>query len=694
MNDYKFIIKNLSCANCTNKIVDKLNSLDNIKNASYNFGNETLSLKSNIDDYKKVKSIVEETAKSIEDSVEIQTEDVEKIDKEESEEISENDKKKEIITFVSVFVALVLLHLVDIKESIKIILYIILYLVVGHEVIFSAIKGLKRKDFMDEEFLMTVASIAAIIAMQYEEAVAVMLFYSIGEFIQDRAVDSSRKSIKEALKLKPDFANVFINGELLKLDPTEVEVGETILIKPGEKVALDGIITKGTSDIDTSNITGEFAPVSLSEEDEITAGYVNINNTLEVKVTKAYNQGTIAKIIDLVENASSKKANVERFITRFARIYTPIVLAFAAILFIAMKFFMGYGFQETLYRAAIFLVISCPCALVISVPLTMFAGIGSLSRESIFIKGGNSIEALTDIDAIAFDKTGTITEGNLSVDEVVEINAKREEILKIASIGESFSTHPIARAIIDEYESDENPKDLKNIDGKGIEFIYDSKKYLVGNSKLIDDNNIKRNLDLENPDKIEVFVANEQELLGIVELSDSIKSGVKNSMDFFRNEGIETYMFSGDKDSIAKDIAKKVGIQNAKGSLLPEQKVQEIEKINKDKKLAFVGDGTNDAPALATSYLGIGMGSGSDIAIESSDIILFNNDVKSIIKAMKISKNVKRIAYQNIFIALAIKAVVLILGAIGYVSMPLAVFADVGVTLICILNSLRVFRSK
>lgn len=697
MNDYKFIIKNLSCINCTNKIVDKLNSLEDIKDVNYNFGNETLTLKSDIDNYEEVKSIVEKTAKSIEDSAAVQIEDIEdyeKMNSEESEEISEKDKKKEIITFISVFVALVLLHFIDIKENIKIVIYIVLYLVVGHEVILSAIKGLKRKDFMDEKFLMTVASIAAIIAMQYEEAVAVMLFYSVGEFIQDRAVDSSRKSIKEALKLKPDFANVFRNGEIVKLDPTEVEVGEKILIKPGEKVPLDGVITKGISDVDTSNITGEFAPVSLSEEDEITAGFVNINNTLEVKVTKAYNQGTIAKIIDLVENASSKKANVERFITRFAKIYTPIVLAFAVILFIAMKFFMGYEFQETLYRAAIFLVISCPCALVISVPLTMFAGIGSLSRESIFIKGGNSIEALTDIDAMAFDKTGTITEGNLLVDEVVEVNGNRDEILKIASIGESFSTHPIAKAIMNEYESKENPKDLKNIDGKGIEFIYDSKKYFVGNSKLIDDNNIKRDLKLENPNKIEVFVANEEDLLGIIELSDSIKEGVKESIDFFKSQGIETYMFSGDKDSIAQDIAQKVGIENAKGSLLPEEKVHEIEKVNKNKKLAFVGDGTNDAPALATSYIGIGMGSGSDIAIESSDIILFNNDIKSIIKAMKISKNVKKIAYQNIVIALALKIVVLILGAIGYVSMPLAVFADVGVTLICIVNSLRVFRYK
>lgn len=689
LKNYEFTIKNLNCINCTNKILDKLNSLDYINNAMYNFGNGKLTLTSSVDDDKELKNIIQDVADSIEDGVIVEMEDTEDV----ADEIFKDDDKS-VLKFIAVFIGLVILHFTNFSDRLNLIFYLILYLAVGYEVILTAIKGLKRKDFMDEKFLMTVASIAAIIAGQYGEAVAVMLFYSVGEYIQDRALDNSRKSIKEALKLKPDFANVFRDGKFVELDPTDVYVGETILIKPGEKVPLDGVIVKGSSDVDTSNITGEFAPVNLAEEDAITAGYVNINNTLEVKVTKAYNEGTIARIIDLVENASSKKANVERFITRFAKIYTPIVLGLALALFLIMKFALGYGYQETLYRAAIFLVISCPCALVISVPLTMFAGIGSLSKASIFVKGGNSIEALTDIDAIAFDKTGTITAGNLSVDEVVEVEGKRDEILKIASIGESFSTHPIAVAISREYETHENPKHLKNIDGKGIEFVYDSKKYFVGNSKLIDDNNIKRNLSLEKSDKIEVFVADEEKLLGIIELSDSIKEGVKESIDFFSKEGIETYLFSGDKDSIAKEIAGKVGIKNARGSLLPEQKVEEIEKINKDKKLAFVGDGTNDAPALATAYLGIGMGSGSDIAIESSDIILFNNDIKSIIKAMKISQRVKNIAYQNIFIALFLKVVVLILGAIGYVSMPLAVFADVGVSLICIINSLRVFKAE
>ncbi|MET3617482.1 Cd2+/Zn2+-exporting ATPase [Peptoniphilus olsenii] len=686
MISYEFIMRNLGCANCAEKIRAKLDSMDNIEDVKFNINTQKLSLKSDIKDEERLMKIIQEVADSIEDGVKV----------EENYEFNdeEDDDKPSIIKFILVFCSLIFLHFLNLDDKVEFVIYILLFVVVGREVILSAVKGLKRKDFLDEEFLMTVASVAAIVAGEYAEAVAVMLFYSVGEYIQDKAVDNSRKSIKETLKLKPDFANVFRNEELIKIDPVDVNVGDKILIRPGEKVPLDGIITKGISDVDTSNISGEFAPVSLGLGDRIVAGYINLENSLEVKVEKEYREGTIAKIIDLVENASSNKAEIEKFITRFARVYTPIVLSLASILFVLLKFFVGYGFKESLYRSAIFLVISCPCALVLSVPLTMFAGIGSLSKKSIFVKGGNSVEALTDIDAIAFDKTGTITKGKLTVDDILELNANKEEILEIAAIGEKYSTHPIAKAILDKKDIKQNPENLKNISGKGLEFLHNRKKYFVGNSKIIDDNNIKRNLSIENPNKIEVFVADEEKLLGIIFLSDTIKEDAKESIDFFKKLNIKTYILSGDKDSIAKEIASQIGVDNARGSLLPEDKLNEINELMKDNKLAYVGDGTNDAPALASAYLGIGMSSGTDIAIESSDIILFNNDISSIVEAIKISKRVKNIAYQNIFIALFLKVVVLILGALGNVSMPLAVFADVGVALICILNSLRVFKSE
>ena len=548
---------------------------------------------------------------------------------------------------------------------------------------------------MDERFLMTIASIAAIVSGEYKEAVAVMLFYTVGEIIQDKAVDSSKKSIEEALKLKPDFANLLKDGEIIKVDPINVSVGERIIIKPGEKVPLDGKIIKGVSNVNTSNISGEFAPISLEVGDEITSGFVNLDSSLEVEVTKEYKEGTIANIIDMVKDASTNKAKVEKFITRFAKIYTPIVILLAVVLFIVLIFLKDFTFKNAIYRASIFLVISCPCALAISVPLTIFAGIGSLSKKSIFVKGGNSIEALTDIDSIAFDKTGTVTKGEFSIAEVEAIKEDKNKILEIASAGEMYSTHPLGKAIARSHKTKKIPMHLNNIGGKGIEFDIDGVNYLVGNKKLMDDFNLK--LDRKsNSNCIDVFVANtnEKEILGIIKLKDEIKEGVKDSIADLHNRNIKTYMFSGDKENVVAEVAKEAGIDYFKGSLLPEDKVKEIKKIEEDKKLAFVGDGTNDAPSLASAYLGISMASGSDIAIESSDIVLLRNEISSVVTAIDIAKRVKKIAYQNIFIALGVKVLVLVLGAIGYVSMPLAVFADVGVALICILNSLRVFRSK
>lgn len=684
MDKYIFHLRGLTCANCAGKIEEKLKSRDELKNLHYDFLNDELVFESE-EESSELRNKIQEIVDSIEDGV-VVTEDL-------GEEIEEEEEEESFSIYKSivVFVGLVILHFAKLNEKVTIISYLVLYLIIGYDVIKPSIEKIATGKFMDEKFLMTVASLAAIISGEYAEAVAVMLFYSVGEIIQDRAVDSSKKSIKEALKLKPDFANLMIDGEIVKVDPSEVAIGQVILIRPGEKVPLDGKILKGSSNLDTSNISGEFAPVSLEEGDEIISGFVNLDSSLEVEVTKTYKEGTIAKIIDMVKNASVNKAKVEKFITRFAKIYTPIVIGLAVILFLFLNFATDHTAKEALYRAAIFLVISCPCALAISVPLTMFAGIGSLSRRSIFVKGGNSIEALTDIDGVAFDKTGTVTKGEFIIAEVEETAASRDEILEIAAVGEAYSTHPIAKAIVKAFKTKKTPDHLNNLGGKGIEFELEGKSYLVGNKKLLEDFDISLEGNKES-NYVDVFVADKEKVLGVIKLKDQIKDGVKESVDDLHKRGVKTYMFSGDKDRVVEEIAKEVGIDYYKGSLLPEDKVSEIKKIEEDKRIAFVGDGTNDAPSLASAYLGISMGSGSDIAIETSDIVLLKNDISSIVRAIDIAKRVKKIAYQNIFIALFLKVVVLGLGAVGYVSMPLAVFADVGVALLCIVNSLRVFK--
>ncbi|MDU3010160.1 MAG: heavy metal translocating P-type ATPase [Peptoniphilus harei] len=688
MSKYIFHLRGLTCANCAGKIEEALKKMPDMEKLHYDFLNDELILESEKES-KDLKIEIQEVVDSIEDGVIVTEEIGEEIEEEEEEE----EENFSIYKCIFVFLGLIFLHFIKLDEKISLISYLILYVIIGYDIVKPSILKITKGNFMDEKFLMTVASLAAIIAGEYAEAVAVMLFYTVGEIIQDKAVDSSKNSIKEALKLKPEFANLKKADTVKKVDPAEVSVGEIIVIMPGEKVPLDGKIIKGSSNLDTSNISGEFAPISLEVGDEITSGFVNLDSSLEVEVTKEYKEGTIAKIIDMVKNASSSKAKVEKFITRFAKIYTPIVIGLAVLLFLVLNFASSLTFKESIYRAAIFLVISCPCALAISVPLTIFAGIGSLSRRSIFVKGGNSIEALTDIEGIAFDKTGTVTNGEFTIAEVEEIKASKDEILEIASVGEMYSTHPIGKAIVKSFETKKIPQDLKNFGGKGIEFELDGKTYLVGNKKLMDDFSLKLENE-SNSNYVDVFVADKKEILGIIKLKDEIKDGVKESVINLHNRGIKTYMFSGDKENVVKEIASEVGIDYYKGSLLPDDKVREIKKIEKNKKIAFVGDGTNDAPSLASAYLGISMGSGSDIAIETSDIVLLKNDISSVVRGIDIAKKVKKIAYQNIFIALFLKVLVLIFGAVGYVSMPLAVFADVGVALICIVNSLRVFREE
>lgn len=560
MNKYTFHLKGLNCANCASKIEKNLSEKNYLKNLRYNFFNDELVFESdrNLDELKKE---IQKVVDSIEPGV-IVIEDKKELDEHEEEE-----EDYSIYKSIFVLITLIILNFVNISEKYTFVFYIVLYIIIGFDVVKSSVTKIIKRNFMDERFLMTIASIAAIVSGEYKEAVAVMLFYTVGEIIQDKAVDSSKKSIEEALKLKPDFANLLKDGEIIKVDPINVSVGERIIIKPGEKVPLDGKIIKGVSNVDTSNISGEFAPISLEVGDEITSGFVNLDSSLEVEVTKEYKEGTIANIIDMVKDASTNKAKVEKFITRFAKIYTPIVILLAVVLFIVLIFLKDFTFKNAIYRASIFLVISCPCALAISVPLTIFAGIGSLSKKSIFVKGGNSIEALTDIDSIAFDKTGTVTKGEFSIAEVEAIKEDKNKILEIASAGEMYSTHPLGKAIARSHKTKKIPMHLNNIGGKGIEFDIDGVNYLVGNKKLMDDFNLK--LDRKsNSNCIDVFVANtnEKEILGIIKLKDEIKEGVKDSIADLHNRNIKTYMFSGDKENVVAEVAKEAGIDYFKGS--------------------------------------------------------------------------------------------------------------------------------
>jgi len=605
------------------------------------------------------------------------------------------DIKKTILIFLLELVTLLGVHFL-VSSQIKVFLYLALYLFVAKDVlkeVFTLDK--KISSFFDENFLVAIASIAAFFTGAYTESISVMLFYNFGEFLQDMAVESSRSNISAALQLKPAYANLKTTHGTKKVNPEEVKIGQVIVIKPGEKIPLDGIVVSGSSQLDTSNITGESVPVNVEVDDEILSGVLNINGLLEIKVTKEYAKGTIGKILDMVENASSKKAGVEKFITRFAKYYTPIVVFIALFLALLLPIITDYTIKEAIYRSCIFLVISCPCALVISVPLGIFAGIGSLSRKAIFVKGGNFVEALTDVKTVVFDKTGTITQAKFEVFQVLAIEESKEDVIKFAAIGEQYSTHPIARAIAGMEENLPKPENLKNIDGKGICYTYNGKEFLVGNLKLLKEFEITLEEKFDLPLAVHVYVIRDKKLLGIISLRDKVKDGVEKDIKDLKNLGIKPIILSGDKKEIVRDVAKSVGIDTFYGDLLPLDKVSKLENImeNSQGKVAFVGDGTNDAPVLTRADVGISMGSGSDIAIESSDVVLLKDQISKVVETIKISLMTKRIVYENIGLALILKIIILILGALGVATMFLAIFADVGVSLLCIFNSLRLMKA-
>ena len=616
-----------------------------------------------------------------------------------------------IITAFVLFVVLMVLEHTGVLEQLPgqwlvFLIYLIPYLVIGYDIVFKAVRNISHGQVFDENFLMMVATFGAFGVKEYSEAVAVMLFYQVGELFQNYAVGKSRQSISDMMNICPEYANIEEDGVLTQIDPDDVEVGSIIVVKPGERIPLDGIVTEGTSMIDTAALTGESVPRRATVGDEIISGCVNGSSTIKVKVTKAFEDSTVARILELVENASSKKAKVENFITRFAKYYTPVVTIGAVILAILPPLILGGGWADWIQRACIFLVISCPCALVISVPLGFFGGIGASSKIGILVKGSNYLEAVAEMTTIVFDKTGTLTKGEFKVSEVLPSAEKnntigKEELLEIAAYGEGYSNHPIANSIREAYGktlSMERVTDTEEIAGHGIHTFIDGREVYLGNAKLMEAQNISYT---ENKTAgTVVYVACNNVFAGSIVISDTVKEGSKNAIADMKKVGVKkTVMLTGDRQAAADAVAAELGIDEVHAELLPADKVGEVEKLlgsqNEKERLAFVGDGINDAPVLTRADIGIAMGSmGSDAAIEAADIVLMDDDIRKIASLVKIARKTLGIVKQNIVFALAIKALVLLLGALGMANMWEAVFADVGVSVIAILNSMRTLNTK
>lgn len=709
-NECTLGIKGLECPQCAAKIEHNLNALDEIKAATV----DVLGKKIVINPNKKFSS--EDITKLVQKEVDRVEEGVTVLMPnsaiEEDEEIEETEENFKSIRNRFILGAIILAAAIFVPKNLfvpRLILFLISYFTVGYDVLFKAVKNIKKGQIFDENFLMAIATLGAFAIKEFPEAVSVMLFYQIGEMFQDLAVGKSRKSITSLMNIRPDYANLKIEGEIKKVLPKEVKLGDIIVIKPGEKVALDGKITNGSSTFDTSALTGEAIPRTFEIGDEILSGFINTTNLVEIEVTKSFENSTISKILDLVQNASSKKSKTENFITKFARFYTPAVVIIALLIAILpMIFVKDAQFSTWLYRALIFLVVSCPCALVVSIPLGFFGGIGGASKNGILIKGANYLEALNNLETVVFDKTGTLTKGKFKVSEINVQNSKytKDDLLKYAAIAESFSNHPIAQSIVLEYEknnkklekTDSSEFEFEEIAGHGVKVKYENNEILAGNLKLLK----KENIEAAEKDAVGtvVYVAKDGKYLGNLIIADEIKEDAKKTIEELNNLGIKNVvMLTGDNRKIGENVASKLNISKVFTDLLPLGKVEKMEEFLKNKstngKVLFVGDGINDAPVLARSDIGVAMGGvGSDAAIEAADMIIMNDEPSKIVTALKIAKKTKKIVWQNIIFALGVKIIILVMGALGFATMWEAVFGDVGVALIAILNATRALTYK
>ena len=608
-------------------------------------------------------------------------------------------KKKEVIIIISAILFAIALF-VRMSQTIQLILMLIAYILLGKDTVLKAVKNVEKGDFFDENFLMTVATLGAIIIGEYPEAVAVMLFYEVGELFQSYAINKSRKSIADMMDIKPEYANVIRDNKSEKVEPDEVQIDEIIEIKPGERVPLDAIIIKGETTLDTSALTGESIPVEVREGATILSGCINLNALILAKVTKEYFDSTVNKVLDLVENAAAKKSKSERLITRFAKIYTPIVISLAVLLAILPPIISGeYNFRVWIFRALSFLVVSCPCAFVISVPLSFFSGIGAASRAGILIKGGNYLEILSKVDIVVLDKTGTLTKGVFNVQKVVVIdkNIKEDEFISLVAMAESGSNHPISKSIQKYYnrEIDKTSiNSIKEISGKGIEALINNMKILVGNEKLV---NIPSDLIIDDIGTI-LYVEIDNKFTGYIVISDEIKKDASKAIKGLKDVGVKkSIMLTGDIEKVSKKVGEELGLDEIYTNLLPQDKVSKFEEIIENKKskgnVAFVGDGINDAPVLARADVGIAMGAmGSDAAIEAADVVIMTDEPSKIVTAIKSSKKTMKIAMQNIALAFGVKVIALVLSALGIADMWMAVFADTGVTILAVLNSFRALK--
>lgn len=712
-NECMLSIEGLDCPNCAAKVERKINTLEGIKEATVDFlGKKIVVLADEISENELVELIQTEVDK-IEDGVKVFIPKVQAGESSSEEEDTGKIKKKLLIGGVLFVLGIFVPKTLFIP---KLAVFLVSYLVIGGDVLLSAFKNILNGQVFDENFLMAIATIGAFVIGEYPEGVAVMLFYQLGELLQGIAVNNSRKSIVSLMDIRPDYANIKVGEGIKKVSPEEIKVGEIIVVKPGEKVPLDGKIVKGASTFDTSALTGESLPREAKAGDDVLSGFINKNGLIEIQVAKVFSESTVSKILYLMENAGSKKSKTENFITKFARYYTPAVVITALIVAIFPPLLIqGATFSDWIYRALIFLVVSCPCALVISIPLGFFGGIGGASRHGILIKGTNYLEVLNDLESVVMDKTGTLTKGIFKVTEVnAENNIKinnfennkteltKPLLLKYAAHIEKFSNHPIAQSIVAEYENsvskvDENVvKDFEEISGFGIKVNINNHQFLAGNSKLMNLENItfdkKENLGTA------IYLAADGKYIGNILISDEVKEDSARAIKGMKENGVkEIVMLTGDNEAIGKNIAEKLGIDKVFTELLPNEKVEKLEEIYKTKsekgKVAFVGDGINDAPVLARADLGIAMGgAGSDAAIEAADVVIMNDEPSKIVTAIKIAKKTKEIVWQNITVAFAIKIVVMALGLFGDATMWEAVFADVGVALLAVLNATRVLR--
>ena len=702
-----YLLKGLDCPNCSAKIEKEVGELDGVTSSTVNLMNQTLTVQAGTSVAASLLDTVTTIVHSHEPDVEVSEKQLEAtapVKKDEKAAVyNDEDKKRTIRLAVGAVVyaiGMALTVFAKLPTLAELAFLIVAYVILGWDVVWQAVKNITRGQVFDEHFLMSVSTIGAFAIGEYPEAVAVMLFYQVGEFFQSLAVKRSRKSISDLMDIRPDSATVKRNGVLQVVSPESVAVGEIIVVKPGEKIPLDGIVVDGESMLDTKALTGESVPRSIRKGDEALSGCINQSGLLTLKVTKSFGESTVSKITDLVENASARKAPTENFITTFARYYTPVVVGMAAVLAIIPPLVLGGGWSEWLRRGFVFLIVSCPCALVISIPLTFFGGIGAASKRGVLVKGSNYLEALNKVSVVVFDKTGTLTKGVFEVANIIPAAGyQKEQVLEYAAQAESYSNHPIAKSILATYGKPIDQKQFsgfEEISGHGISVTVQGKKVLAGNSKLMESEKIAYAACDAAGTKF--YVAADGSYVGCILIADEVKPDSKCAIAELKKIGVEkTVMLTGDDERIGKSVADELGLDAYYAQLLPDQKVEKLEMLDKQKrqgsKLAFVGDGINDAPVLARADVGIAMGGlGSDAAIEAADVVLMTDEPSKLVEAIDVAKATKRIVMQNIVIALGIKSVFLVLGALGMAGMWEAVFGDVGVTIIAVLNAMRILK--